>query len=205
MPKPFWQPRTTTPIAPPSTRPPLPLRTARPSAPTALWSLRCRRTATTTVSTTRPTATCAPTAPATTPSIPRPPAKTPTGPCGPAPAVWAASRWRCRTAKYNGTYSQWLEYTGQLQDLQHVQRHGLHHLPSIYPVTGVTVTGVNNPTVNFGTVEHCLCGPDYHRDLHRGCAPSAWGRHDRLAERRCADRYAGRGRHLYRYHPHRPW
>ena len=71
-----------------------------------------------------------------------------------------------RTAKYNGTYSQWLEYYAdsfKTYSMYNVTDYTIYSF-YFYPVTGVTVVDgiVNNPTVNFGTVEPAYVGQDYH-------------------------------------------
>ena len=70
-----------------------------------------------------------------------------------------------RTAKYNGTYSQWLEYYAdsfKTYSMYNVTDYTIYSF-YFYPVTGVTVVDgiVNNPTVNFGTVEPAYVGQDY--------------------------------------------
>ena len=71
-----------------------------------------------------------------------------------------------RTAKYNGTYSQWLEYYAdsfKTYSMYNVTDYTIYSF-YFYPVTGGTITDgiVNNPTVNFGTVEPAYVGQDYH-------------------------------------------
>ena len=71
-----------------------------------------------------------------------------------------------RTAKYNGTYSQWLEYYAdsfKTYSMYNVTDYTIYSF-YFYPVTGGTITDgvVNTPTVNFGTVEPAYVGQDYH-------------------------------------------
>ena len=71
-----------------------------------------------------------------------------------------------RTAKYNGTYSQWLEYYAdsfKTYSMYNVTDYTIYSF-YFYPVTGGTITDgvVNTPTVNFGTVDPAYVGQDYH-------------------------------------------
>ena len=71
-----------------------------------------------------------------------------------------------RTAKYNGTYSQWLEYYAdsfKTYSMYNVTDYTIYSF-YFYPVAGGTITDgvVNTPTVNFGTVEPAYVGQDYH-------------------------------------------
>lgn len=70
-----------------------------------------------------------------------------------------------RTAKYNGTYSQWLEYYAdsfKTYSMYNVTDYTIYSF-YFYPVTGGTITDgvVNTPTVNFGTVDPAYVGQDY--------------------------------------------
>ena len=70
-----------------------------------------------------------------------------------------------RTAKYNGTYSQWLEYYAdsfKTYSMYNVTDYTIYSF-YFYPVAGGTITDgvVNTPTVNFGTVDPAYVGQDY--------------------------------------------
>ena len=70
-----------------------------------------------------------------------------------------------RTAKYNGQYSQWLEYYAdsfKVYSMYNVTDYTIYSF-YFYPVGPGTITDgvVNNPTVDFGTVQPAYVGQEY--------------------------------------------